>query len=89
MRHEVLALGRGRHAHPDNEFAAFCGARRHRGTWATWAKQADPVSEGQFIASDPTLVRDGDQYRMFYTCFSRDLTKDQGIRSGNDPRRDL
>lgn len=44
------------------------------GRWASWDKRPEPVFAGQFIASDPTIVRDGDLYRMFYTCFSLDLT---------------
>ena len=46
-----------------------------QGNWATWTTRPDPVFEGQFIASDPSLVHDGDRYRMFYTCFNLDPTQ--------------
>jgi predicted GH43/DUF377 family glycosyl hydrolase len=42
--------------------------------WAAWTKRSDPVFEGQYVASDPAIVRDGDGYRMFYTCFVFDPT---------------
>ncbi|GAB5536467.1 MAG: hypothetical protein Rubg2KO_27160 [Rubricoccaceae bacterium] len=33
-----------------------------------WTKQAEPVWTGDIIASDPSVVRDDDSYRMCYTC---------------------
>ncbi|MEO0557878.1 MAG: hypothetical protein AAF170_06815 [Bacteroidota bacterium] len=34
----------------------------------TWTKQTTPVWTGDRIATDPSVVRDGDDYRMCYTC---------------------
>src|SRR5688572_18431457 len=42
------------------------------GRWAAWAKWAEPVFAGQYLASDPSLVADGAGYRMSYTCFDLD-----------------
>ncbi len=38
-------------------------------TWSTWTKWPEPVFSGQYVASDPALIDEGDSYRMFYTCF--------------------
>jgi predicted GH43/DUF377 family glycosyl hydrolase len=35
-------------------------------SWYTWPL---PLFGGQFIASDPTILKDGESYRMFYTCW--------------------
>jgi predicted GH43/DUF377 family glycosyl hydrolase len=45
---------------------------RGEGVWATWTMWPDPVFEGQYIASDPSLVQDSGRYRMIYTCFNLD-----------------
>lgn len=36
---------------------------------AEWSKRPEPIFTGQFIASDPAVIRDGALYRMFYTCW--------------------
>lgn len=34
-----------------------------------WVKNSQPVFRGQFaIASDPTIIKVGNEYRMYYTC---------------------
>jgi predicted GH43/DUF377 family glycosyl hydrolase len=50
------------------------GRAAEPGGWARWDKRAEPVFEGQYLASDPAIVRDGELYWMFYTCFSLDPT---------------
>jgi hypothetical protein len=45
------------------------------GTWATWTKEPHLIFDGQFVASDPAIIRDGDRYCMFYTCLTLDLTQ--------------
>lgn len=40
---------------------------------SVWTKRPGPVFAGQFIASDPSIVRDGGGYRMSYSCFDFDL----------------
>lgn len=45
--------------------------------FAGWTKRPAPVFSGQFIASDPSILRDeagSAGYRMAYTCFDFDLT---------------
>ncbi len=44
--------------------------------WASWAKHGTPVWEGWAIAADPSVVRDGDLLRMYYTAWlpERDRT---------------
>ncbi len=37
--------------------------------WASWSKYPEPVFEGQYIASDPTVVAFDGHLRMYYTCF--------------------
>ena len=34
-----------------------------------WSKSPDAMFSGQYIASDPAVLRDGNLYRMFYTCW--------------------
>ncbi|MGV6814007.1 MAG: hypothetical protein ACWA5W_03240 [Phycisphaerales bacterium] len=34
-----------------------------------WTKHPDPVWEGLFMAADPSVIRDGDTYRMYFTGF--------------------
>ena len=41
-----------------------------RDEWSEWQKREDPIFSGQYIASDPTLIREVGLYRMFYTCFA-------------------
>lgn len=36
---------------------------------SVWSKNPDPIFTGEFIASDPTVLKDGELYRMFYTCW--------------------
>lgn len=44
--------------------------------WPIWEKQPTPVYSGQFmVASDPTVIDEGDFYRMVYTCI--DFLRDQ------------
>lgn len=39
-------------------------------TWADWKKSGTAVLTGQFLqAKSPSVVKDGDVYRMFYSCF--------------------
>ncbi|HRA47877.1 MAG TPA: hypothetical protein PK819_07410 [Thermomicrobiales bacterium] len=38
-------------------------------SWSAWTKTPTAIFEGQYIASDPTLIDMGDHLRMFYTCF--------------------
>jgi predicted GH43/DUF377 family glycosyl hydrolase len=41
--------------------------------WATWSKRREPVLRNKYhVASDPSVLRDGSTYRMFYTCFDPD-----------------
>ncbi len=55
-------------------FAQLASSTTAAATPSTWTKRPDPVFNGQFVASDPSLIRDGDGYRMSYTCFDFDLT---------------
>lgn len=37
-------------------------------SWSSWTRRGEPIFKGQFwCASDPSVIRDGDIYRMFYT----------------------
>ena len=38
-------------------------------TESDWTRFEEPVLTGQYIASDPAILVDGDIYRMFYTCW--------------------
>lgn len=35
-----------------------------------WVQRPDPIFEGEFVASDPAIIRTEFGYRMFYTCFA-------------------
>lgn len=38
--------------------------------WASWNKRSTPVLSGPFsLVGDPSVIRDGAQYRMAYTCY--------------------
>lgn len=38
--------------------------------WAQWRKRTAPVFSGEYLAGDPSILRDGTLYRMFYTCLT-------------------
>ena len=64
------------------------GAAAEAGTrveWATWSSHGPPVWEGWAIAADPTVIRDGDDYRMVYTAWlpERDRALLGGAVSGD------
>lgn len=40
------------------------------GSWARWTKRAEPIFSGEYMASDPSIIKDGSRYRMFYTCLT-------------------
>jgi len=44
-------------------------------TWAKWSRRPEPVFTGQYIASDPCVIRDGNRYRMFYSGLTDWTTK--------------
>lgn len=44
-------------------------------TWSTWERHADAryrgqIFDGNSLASDPTVIRDGDLFRLYYTCLT-------------------
>ena len=39
------------------------------GNWAAFTVLRDPVFEGNYIASDPSLIDEGEFLRMYYTCW--------------------
>lgn len=38
--------------------------------WQRWTQRPSPIFRGQYIASDPAVLRDGGLYRMVYTCYT-------------------
>lgn len=38
--------------------------------WSSWTKRLDPVYSGRYsLVGDPSVMHDGDIYRMFYNCY--------------------
>ena len=38
--------------------------------WALWTKKSESIFNGQYpLVGDPSIIKDGASYRMFYTCF--------------------
>src|SRR5690606_32128746 len=38
--------------------------------WSTWTKRTQPIYSGPYsLIGGPSVFKDGDQYRMYYTCF--------------------
>lgn len=38
--------------------------------WSRWTKRSQPILAGPYsLVGDPSVLHDGDLYRMFYTCF--------------------
>lgn len=38
--------------------------------WAPWTKRVRPIHSGSFsLVGDPSVIKDGDIYRMVYTCY--------------------
>ena len=74
----LLGCGGGADAPPDSGSpsydAAVDGPPDAARGWATWTQLPERRFRGQifegdlFLAGDPTVVRDGDRLRMFYTC---------------------
>ncbi len=54
-------------------FLTACGSPEDPSNGANWVKRSAPVLTGEYgVASDPDVVRDGDGYRMCYTCLDPD-----------------
>lgn len=38
--------------------------------WATWSKRSQPIHSGPYsLVGDPSVIKDGQRYRMYYTCY--------------------
>ena len=38
--------------------------------WSTWTKRSQPIHSGPYsLVGDPSVIKDGQRYRMYYTCF--------------------
>jgi beta-xylosidase len=41
--------------------------------WVAWSKNPNPIYEGQYgLDGDPSVIKDGSIYRMFFTCYDPD-----------------
>ncbi|MBU1381124.1 hypothetical protein KKD49_09860 [Myxococcota bacterium] len=44
--------------------------------WAVWEMNTEPVFTGQYgiVAGDPSIIRNADEYLMYYTCYAVDIS---------------